>query len=188
MSGSRGALGALAAAGIVCGLVALVLVLTGDHDQIAGPFAVLALTLGWSFIGTGLYALWRRPEQPIGRLMTVTGFLWFIGALPESDSPLVFTLGLALAPLWSGPLVHLLIAFPTGHVAAGLERALVRLGYAIPLLSPFGLLFLASPSQDCPCMPREPVAGQRPAGAVRGGPDRARRARASCCSWACWSC
>ena len=85
MSGSRGAIGALAAAGIVCGLVALALVLTGDHDQITGPFALLALTLGWSFIGTGLYALWRRPEQPIGRLMTLTGFLWFIGALPESD-------------------------------------------------------------------------------------------------------
>src|ERR687898_542343 len=108
MSRSRAALGALAAAGIVCGLVALGLVVTGDHEQIAGPFAALALTLGWAFIGTGLYALWRRPEQPIGRLMTLTGFLWFIGALPESDVPLVFTIGLALAPLWSGPLVHLL--------------------------------------------------------------------------------
>ena len=150
MSVSRGAIGALAAAGIVCGLVALALVLTGDHDQITGPFALLALTLGWSFIGTGLYALWRRPEQPIGRLMTVTGFLWFIGALPESDVALVFTVGLALAPLWSGPLVHLLIAFPTGRVDAGLERGLVRLGYAIPLLAPLGLLFLAQPSEDCP--------------------------------------
>ena len=153
MSGSRGAIGALAAAGIVCGLGAFMLVLTGDHDQIAGPFAALALTLGWSFIGTGLYALWRRPEQSIGRLMTVTGFLWFIGALPESDVPLVFTLGLVLAPLWSGPLVHLLIAFPTGRVQPGLERGLVRLGYAIPLLAPIGVLFLAQPSEDCPSCP-----------------------------------
>ena len=114
---------------------------------------MLALTLGWSFIGTGLYALWRRPDQSIGRLMTVIGFLWFIGALPESDSALVFTVGLALAPLWSGPLVHLLVAFPTGHVAPGLERRLVRLGYAIPLLAPLGLLFLAQPSPDCPSCP-----------------------------------
>ena len=56
MSGSRGALGVLAAAGIVFGLAALALVLTSDHNQIAGPFVVLAFTLGWSFIGTGLYA------------------------------------------------------------------------------------------------------------------------------------
>ena len=47
----------VAFAGFVLGLAALALVLTGDHDTITGPFVVLALTLGWSFIGTGLYAL-----------------------------------------------------------------------------------------------------------------------------------
>ena len=128
MSGSRAALGVLAVAGLVFGLAALALVLTGDHDEITGPFVVLALTLGWSFIGTGLYAMWRRPEQPIGRLMTLVGFLWFLGALPESDSAFVHTLGLALGGLWVGPLVHLLVAFPSGRVNPGLERWLVRLG------------------------------------------------------------
>jgi hypothetical protein len=43
MSGSRGAIGALAAAGLVCALGALAL--DGDHEQITGPFAGLALTL-----------------------------------------------------------------------------------------------------------------------------------------------
>ncbi len=122
----RGAIGALAAAGLLFGLGALALVLTGDHDTVTGPFVMLALTLGWSFIGTGLYAMWRRPEQPIGRLMVLVGFLWFMGALPESDSALVHTIGLALSGLWAGPLVHLLIAFPTGRVEPGLERTLVR--------------------------------------------------------------
>jgi signal transduction histidine kinase len=146
MSGSRGA---LAAAGLAFGLAALALVLTGDHDTVTGPFVVLALTLGWSFIGTGLYAVWRRPEQPIGRLMTLVGFLWFLGALPESDSAWVHTLGLALGGLWAGPLVHLLIAFPSGRVQPGLERALVRLAYAIPLLKPVALLFSADPAGGC---------------------------------------
>jgi signal transduction histidine kinase len=153
MSGSRAAVSALAAAGLVFGLVALALVLTGDHDQVTGPFVVLALTLGWSFIGTGLYAIWRRPDQPIGRLMTLVGFLWFVGALPESDSAVVHTAGMALGGLWAGPLVHLLIAFPSGRVAPGLERALVRLAYAIPLLQPLGLLFYREPSADCPKCP-----------------------------------
>jgi signal transduction histidine kinase len=149
MSGSRAAVGALAAAGLLFGLAALALVLTGDHDQLGGPFVVLALTLGWSFIGTGLYAVWRRPEQPIGRLMTLVGFLWFLGALPESDSALVHTIGLALGGLWAGPLVHLLVAFPSGRVADGLERNVVRLGYAIPLLQPLALVFYGQPSSDC---------------------------------------
>src|SRR4051794_2939520 len=145
----RGTLVALAAAGFILGLAALALVLTGDHDDVTGPFVVLALTLGWSFIATGLYAVWRRPEQSVGRLMTLVGFLWFLGALPESDSPLVHSLGLALGGLWAGPLVHLLIAFPSGRVAPGLERTLVRTGYAIPLLEPIALLFSAQPTPDC---------------------------------------
>jgi signal transduction histidine kinase len=149
MSGSRGTVGALAAAGLLFGLAALALVLTDDHQDIGGPFVVLALTLGWSFIGTGLYAIWRRPEQPIGRLMTLVGFLWFLGALPESGSALVHTIGLALGGLWAGPLVHLLVAFPSGRVADGLERTVVRLGYAIPLLQPLALVFYGQPASDC---------------------------------------
>src|SRR5215203_1836037 len=100
-------LAGLAVVGFLCGLGALALVLTSDHETVTGSFVVLALTLGWSFIGTGLYAMWRRPEQRIGQLMTLTGFLWFLGALPESDTPLVFTLGLTLSGLWAGPFVHL---------------------------------------------------------------------------------
>src|SRR3954452_10386813 len=125
------ALAGVAVAGVVFGLAALAIVLSGDHDTITGPFVVLALTLGWAFIGTGLYALWRRPGHPIGRLMTLTGFLWFLGALPEADSALVFTFGLAFGGLWAGPFVHLLVAFPSGTVAPGLERNLVRLGYTL---------------------------------------------------------
>jgi signal transduction histidine kinase len=97
--------------------------------------------------------VWRRPEQPIGRLMTLVGFLWFLGALPESDSPLVFTAGLALGGLWAGPLVHLLVAFPTGRVAPGLERAVVRLGYALPLLQILVLPVLSNAARDCPSCP-----------------------------------
>src|SRR3954469_14924270 len=147
------ALGAVAVAGLVFGLAAMTLVVTGTHDTITGPFVVLALTLGWAFIGTGLYALWRRPGQLIGRLMVAVGFCWFVGALPESDVALVFTAGLALGGLWAGPLVHLLLVFPSGRTLPGLERHLVRLAYAIALAQPLALLFDATPYPGCTSCP-----------------------------------
>src|SRR5881275_551494 len=86
MSGLRGALIGLALAGLAFGLAVLALVLTNGQGDATGPFIVLALTLGWSFIAAGLYAWWRRPERPVGQLMTLVGFLWFFGGLSDLDS------------------------------------------------------------------------------------------------------
>src|SRR4051812_13613988 len=120
MSGLRRALVGLAVAGLVLGLAALALVTTTDR-----PFStaevVLALTLGWAFIGAGLYAWWRRPENRVGALMTLVGFLWFLGALESAGAAWAYTTGLALSTLWIGALVHMLVAFPTGRVGPGLE-------------------------------------------------------------------
>ena len=152
---------------------------------------VLALTLGWSFIGTGLYALWRRPDQLIGRLMMLVGFLWFIGACRSPTSALVFTVGLALGGLWAGPLVHLLVAFPTGRVEPA-RAALVRLGYGIPLRSRWRCCSPPSPLRTAR-LPGEPAArrdsptaatsvralGAAGDGAARGRVRRARPALAA---------
>ena len=63
MSGLRRALVALAVAGFVLGLAALALVTTSDREDVPGPSVAIALTLGWAFIGAGLYAWWRRPAR-----------------------------------------------------------------------------------------------------------------------------
>ena len=113
---------------------------------------MLALTLGWAFIGAGLYAWWRRPENRVGALMTLVGFVWFLGALTSADAAWAFTLGLALSSLWIAALVHMLVAFPTGRVAPGLERNVVRLGWiAAAIVSPLSLLVFEDPDcDDCP--------------------------------------
>ena len=80
--------------------------------------------------------------------MTIVGFLWFIGALPEADSALPYTVGLALGGLWAAPFVHLLVAFPTGQVKPGLERRVVWLGYGLALAQPIALCSPPSPT-DC---------------------------------------
>ena len=153
MSGLRRALVALAVAGLALGLAALALVTTSDRPLDA-PSIVLALTLGWGFIGAGLYGWWRRPDNRVGALMTLVGFLWFTGALENADAAWAFTVGLALSSLWLGALVHMLIAFPAGRVAPGLERTIVRLGWGATALLPLiGLLVLDDPSGctgDCP--------------------------------------
>ena len=122
MSGLRGALIGLALAGLAFGVAAVALVLTSGRDDVTPPFIVLALTLGWGFIAAGVYAWWRRPEQPVGQLMVLVGFLWFFGGLSDTADPWLYAVGNVLGGLWAGALVYLLVAFPSGRVKPGLER------------------------------------------------------------------
>ena len=111
------------------------------------------LTLGWGFIGAGLYAWWRRPDNRVGALMTMVGFFWFVSTFAGSDSAWAFTLGYAFNSLWIAALVHMLVAFPAGRVAPGLERAVVTIGWvAAAVVAPLGLLFIEGPGncEDCP--------------------------------------
>src|SRR5918992_6216726 len=138
MSGLRRALIGLAVAGLALGLAALALVTTSDRDDESAAWIVLALTLGWGFAGAGIFAWWRRPENRVGPLMTLVGFLWFLGALLSANTAWAYTIGLLLGTLWIGALVHMLVAFPSGRVEPGLERGLVILGWvgvsALPFL------------------------------------------------------
>ena len=91
---------AIAAAALLCGVGDVLLVLGSEHFADPGVWAVFGPVVGWSFVGTGLYAWRRRPESRFGLLMVLTGFAWFLGPVYASDSPLVFTVGIVLgAPL-----------------------------------------------------------------------------------------
>jgi signal transduction histidine kinase len=149
MSGLRGALVGLALAGIAFGLVMLVLILTIGQGDVTGPFLVLALTLGWAFIAAGLYAWWRRPNQPVGQLMTLVGYLWFVSGLSDLDSTVPFTIGNVLGGLWAGALIQLLAVFPAGRAKPGLERAVVIGGWVTAVVQPLGLLLTPTPINDC---------------------------------------
>src|SRR5918999_4295749 len=136
MSGLRRALIALAVAGFALGLAALALVTTSEGEADSAAWIVLALTLGWGFAGAGIFAWWRRPENRIGPLMTLVGFMWFLGALTSADAAWAYTLGLLIGALWIGALVHMLVAFPTGRVQPGFERGVVVVGWALSVALP----------------------------------------------------
>src|SRR5215211_1170693 len=153
MSGLRRALIALAIASLGLGLAALALATAGDREPDPVPFLVVALTLGWGFCLAGIYAWWRRPENRVGPLMTLVGFMWFLGAIDSADAAWAYTFGLVIGTLWIAALIHMLVAFPTGRVEPGLERRVVTLGWGASAVLPFcAALVTANPNgcDDCP--------------------------------------
>jgi len=133
MGGLSRALIALAVAGFALGLAALALVTTSDRDE-SPVWIVLALTLGWGFAGAGIYAWWRRPENRIGPLMSLVGFMWFLGALNSANTAWAYTVGLLVGALWIGALVQMLV----GTGLAGLADRVVALGGRLEVESPRG--------------------------------------------------
>jgi signal transduction histidine kinase len=153
MSGLRRALIALAVAGFALGLAALALVTTSEGEADSAAWIVLALTLGWGFAGAGIFAWWRRPENRVGPLMTLVGFMWFLGSLLSADAAWAYTVGVLVGTLWLGALLHMLVAFPTGRVEPGLERGVVLLGWSGSIVLPLlAALVTARPNgcEDCP--------------------------------------
>ena len=124
MTGLRRALWALAAAGVAAGFVAVALVLSSDYDHDKTTHLVFGPLIGWSFIGTGLFSWWRRPDNHFGFLMTAVGFTWMAGALGDSSTPGVFIAGFLANALPFGFLIHLLLAFPAGRLEGRVAKVL----------------------------------------------------------------
>ena len=138
----RRALLALAIIGLVSGLALAAIVLSSDHVDDRGFEAGLGLLVGWSFIGTGLFAWWRRPGNPTGALMVAAGFAWFATRVSASDDDLLFTIGIALDALFPAIIGHLLVAFPSGRLQTRAERWVAGAGYfTVTVLQLPALLF-----------------------------------------------
>jgi signal transduction histidine kinase len=129
MRSLRTALIALGIVGLVVVVIGTVAIAGSDHDEASGGVMVLGPLIAVAFIGTGLYAWWRRPENRFGALMVAVGFVWSIGALSASDNPGVFIIGVLVSPLAYALLLHMLVAFPSGRLRTRWERFLVGLAY-----------------------------------------------------------
>ena len=109
----------IAAAALVAGLADAALVLSSDHFPDRMVWAVFGTAVGWSFVGTGLYAWRRRPESRFGVLMTLLGFAWFLAPFSAANDSLLFTLGFVVGSLWGAVLAHVLLSFPSGPARIG---------------------------------------------------------------------
>jgi signal transduction histidine kinase len=151
----RRALWALAAVGVAFGLAVLALLLTSDTvDEPPWAWAAGSLLVGWSFIGVGLFAWGRRPDNRVGMLMALTGFVWLVAALGFSDVPLVFTLGSMLGTVFFAVAIHLLLAFPSGRLQSRAERWIVTSTYVLTTVCVFPLYLFSDPQslgcEECP--------------------------------------
>jgi signal transduction histidine kinase len=89
------------------------------------------LAVGWTFIGCGLVAARRRPESRSGLLMAATGFTWFVGNFAQVGVAAVAWLAAHTVYLHRGPLVQLVLTYPSGRSGSRLVRGAVVVGYVV---------------------------------------------------------
>jgi signal transduction histidine kinase len=159
MTPLRRALFGLGGVGIVAGVLMAVVTATSDHTNLSGLVAGLSLLVAWSFLGTGLYAWDRRPDNLTGPLMVALAFSWLLAELSNSNVPGLFVAGELVGGLPFAVLTHLLFAFPSGRLGSSWDRRFVWLGYLVTTALPaVGILFFdPAVSDDCPNCPANPL-------------------------------
>ena len=140
MKALRRALLALGAGGLILTGAAVALILSSDHEHLRGLSAGLCALIMLSYIGTGLYAWWRRPHNRFGVLMVAVGFAFFLNSLVASDAPLLFSLGALFSGLFLVVSIHMLLAFPTGRLETRDQRQLIAGIYAIQMVASLGIM------------------------------------------------
>jgi hypothetical protein len=146
----RPALWGLAGAGVVFGVIDVALISVSDWEDLPGLWAAITLVIGWSFIGVGLFAWARRPDNRVGMLMVAVGFTWFLGQMGISNVPLLFTVGNYFSSLFIVVGIHLLFAFPSGQIQSRWDRIVLTVAYAMVIIGPLPLYVFAGRDElDC---------------------------------------
>jgi signal transduction histidine kinase len=109
-----------------------VLVADGSYRD-WNSFDIGLATVGWAFVGSGLYAMRRRPANRLGRVMVAAGVSYLLAqAFRQSTSAVAFTAGAWAGDFWIAVFAWLLLAFPTGRISTAFDWLVVAL-YAFVL-------------------------------------------------------
>ena len=141
----------LAAVGLSLVALGSGFVLASDNRQDKVAFLSLALTVGLSFLVSGLIALWRRPDNRTGILLVLVSYFWCLGGLTESENDWIFTFAVLANSFALGAFVQLLLAYPTGRLRGRRDLSLVVGIYTLVFLGSVAqLLVQEQPNPDCP--------------------------------------
>jgi signal transduction histidine kinase len=153
----RRALVAIALAGLVAGVASVALIADSDHNPEPGPTIAIGLLLGWSFIGTGLFAWWRRPASRFGPMMAGVGFLSLLGSATSANQPVVFTVGILTCNIFFVLFAHMVLAYPHNHLQRPWHRRLIAAGYVLAVVGPLPHLLWGFDPQMCQGCPESPL-------------------------------
>jgi hypothetical protein len=142
MLGLRRALLALFALGVIFAGLDVALALSSTHEDQKVVTAILGPLIGLSFIGTGVFAWWRRPLNRFGLLMTGVGIAWFLAGLTESNNSTVYTIGSYVEPLYLVLVIQMVLSFPTGRLETSASASTIAAAYldVLAVRLPFFLL------------------------------------------------
>ncbi len=157
MTSLRRALVAIAVAGLVSGAASVALIADSNHNPEPGPSIAIGLLLGWSFIGTGLFAWWRRPANRFGPMMVGVGFLSLLGAATSANQPVVFTVGVLTCNLFFVLFAHMVLAYPHNHLERSWHRRLIAAGYVLAVAGPLPHLLWGFDPDMCQGCPESPL-------------------------------
>jgi signal transduction histidine kinase len=123
----------------------------GHHRDLIAIFGPL---IGAAFIGTGLFAWLRRPENRFGALMVAVGFSYCLSGLIVTTDSWPFISGLVLIAVPYAILFHILLAFPTGRLGTRAGRALATAAYLLATVGWWAcMLFQDTASAGLPANP-----------------------------------
>jgi len=141
---------AVVPAALVAGIAVSVPVFTSDRADDPIRTGVLTVVIGWSFIGAGLVAARRLPENRTGAVLMATGFLWFLAQLWYGDDELLHTIGTAFESLFILGFAYLLLSFPEGRLHSRLERALIAIGLFTVTVPQLAWMLFDGDPDSCP--------------------------------------
>ncbi|HEY7454960.1 MAG TPA: sensor histidine kinase [Thermoleophilaceae bacterium] len=116
--------------------------------NLRGAWAVVALVVGWGFIGAGLFAWDRRPDNSVGSLMVATGFAWLVSLTSTSNVSVLFTAGAYVSSLYFVTAIHMLLAAPYGRGLSRTDRRIVGAGYLLVTVGLLPLYLFLDPAKD----------------------------------------
>lgn len=97
------------------------------HRGVSATVSVLTVA---ALLGVGLYAWHRRGEGRFGQVLFVTGLVWFLATLSNSDVAPLYSVGRVAGWVFEVVLAYALLSYPTGRLDSRASR-LVILGGAL---------------------------------------------------------
>ncbi len=144
---------------VMLGVVSLILVfvvvaLTVDSGSEPLWGLLLLYAVAVEFLVIGLVGWRRRPHNRLGPIIVVGGIASLVSGLGSVATPSLVAVGLVVATLPLGVIVHLLLAFPSGRLRTRSSLLIVSAAYAVCLVlqAPLYLFAAAGP------VPGDPLA------------------------------